>query len=130
MGDREFLVGLVRRFRENSVGFFRAYRWFIAVFIISLLCDAVSTVRFMVRDGTDGELHLMVRMFAGFFGPVAGPFVGAASKAVIGIGVAILLRKYAICIFVAASVISLWAGWYNEWGGDIYTPVIFHFLLW
>lgn len=130
MGDREFLVGIVRRFRENSVGFFRAYRWFIAVFIISLLCDAVSTVRFMVRDGADGEFHFVIRMLAGFFGPVVGPFVGAAGKAVVGIGVAILLRRYAVYIFVAASLVSLWAGWYNEWGSGIYAPVIFQFLLW
>lgn len=130
MGDKEFLIGMVRKFKENSKGFFRAYRWFIAVFIIALLCDAISTIRFMSRGGMEMELHPVVRAISSVCGPVCGPIIAALSKAVAGIGVAILLRKYAAYIFIAVSMLSFWAGWYNVWGQLIYTPIIFKFIFW
>jgi hypothetical protein len=44
---------------------------------------------------------------------VRGPAAGFVGKAGFGILVAIYCRKYAVYIFGAATVMSLWAAWYN-----------------
>lgn len=120
------------RFRLNSKGFWRVYRWFIILFLISLLCDALSTIHFMLREGhPDSEIHLVIRMTARIFGPIIGPLVGFLGKAACGLLVCIYLRRWALYIFTPVIVLSFWAAWYNVWGWQTgYIPNIFRFIPW
>jgi hypothetical protein len=121
---------LVSKFRENYRGFWKDYRWFVVVFVISLFCDAASTMHFMLREGPDVEMHIVIRFISRLLGPVAGPLVGAVGKAVAGVIVGVFCRKFAAYIFITASIISFWAAWYNIWGYQLYTPIIMEWFPW
>ena len=121
---------LVSKFRENYRGFWKDYRWFVVVFVISLFCDAASTMHFMLREGPDVEMHIVIRFISQILGPVAGPLVGAVGKAVAGVIVGVFCRRFAAYIFVTASIISFWAAWYNMWGYQLYTPIIMEWFPW
>ncbi len=121
---------LVTTFRENYRGFWKDYRWYIVVFVVSLLCDAGSTMYFMLREGPDAEMHIVIRFLARAFGPIAGPLTGAVGKAVAGVLVGVYVRRFAGYIFVTASIISFWAAWYNMWGFRLYTPIIVYWFPW
>ncbi len=121
---------LLEIFNENYRGFIREYRWFIAIFVVAILCDAASTMHFMLRIGPDSEMHIIIRYLSKLLGPVAGPLAGAIGKVSAGTFVAIYLRRFAIYIFVTASVISFWAAWYNMWGYKIYIPRILVWFTW
>ena len=121
---------LVSKFRENYRGFWKDYRWFVVVFVISLFCDAASTMHFMLREGPDVEMHIVIRFISQALGPVAGPLVGAVGKAVAGVIVGVFCRRFAAYIFVTASIISFWAAWYNMWGYQLYTPIIMEWFPW
>jgi hypothetical protein len=116
------------RFRNNASGFWVAYKWMLIVFFVALLCDAASTVYFMLDTGPESEIHPMVRVAARIAGPVAGPLLGALVKACSGILVVIYCRRFAAYILVSVSVISLWAAWYNIWGIKIYSPIFMQWL--
>jgi hypothetical protein len=107
---------IVVRFRVNHRGYWERYRPLIALFTLALLCDALSTVHFMRQLGVTAELHPVVRWASVAFGPVLGPLLGAAGKALACVFVTLCCRRYALGIFLAASVIYLWAAWYNLWG--------------
>ena len=100
----------------------------VIVFIVSLLCDAASTIHFMVKTGPELEIHPMVRIAARIAGPVAGPLLGALVKAMAGIVVAIYCRRFAAHILILTSLISLWAAWYNIWGVEMYIPEFMRWL--
>ena len=119
---------VVTRFRNNARGFWGAYRWVLIVFFASLFCDAASTIHFMVKMGPELEIHPMVRIAAKIAGPVAGPLLGALAKALAGIVVAIYCRRFAAHILILASLISLWAAWYNIWGVEMYNPIFMQWL--
>ena len=121
---------LVTKFRENYRGFLKRYQWSIAVFVLALFCDAASTIHFMLVEGPDVEIHPLIRLVSKILGPVAGPLLAAAGKAVTGVVVSIFCRRFATYIFVTASVISLWAAWYNMWGYKVYTPLILKWIPW
>ncbi|MHC4646756.1 MAG: hypothetical protein ACYTBJ_14755 [Planctomycetota bacterium] len=121
---------LIGRFRENYRGFWEKYHCFFAVFVLSLLCDAASTMHFMLREGPDVEIHIVIRLLSKSLGPVAGPLVGAIGKILAGIVVTVYFRRWAGYIFVTASIISFWAAWYNIWGFRIYTPIILQWFTW
>jgi hypothetical protein len=120
----------VTRFRDNYRGFWKDCGWFVAVFVLAVFCDAASTVFVMLKQGPEVEVHIVVRFISGVFGPVAGPLLGAAGKVAAGVIVAIYLRRFAVYIFVVASLLAFWATWYNVWGHEVYTPVIFKWLCW
>ncbi len=84
--------------------------------------DAASTTHFMLKYGPQVEIHVVIRFMSVVFGSVVGPLLGAIAKAAAGIMVAIYLRRFAAYIFVAASIISFWAAWYNIWGMHLYVP--------
>lgn len=106
----------VARFRANRRGYWARYRCILLVFTIALLCDAVSTVHFMRDLGATAELHPAVRWASVAFGPVLGPLLGAAGKALACLFVTLCCRRCAVGIFATASVIYLFAAWYNTWG--------------
>lgn len=121
---------LTTKLKENSWGFWKDYRWFIIVFVIALFCDAAGTIHFMLIEGPDVEIHPVIRLVSKILGPVAGPLIAAVGKAFAGILVCIYCRRFAAYIFVAASIISFWAAWYNLWGFKIYTPLILRWIPW
>ena len=121
---------LVNKFRENFRGFLHHYRWFIAVFILALLCDAASTIHFMLIEGPEVEIHPIIRFISKALGPVVGPVIAAIGKALAGIVVCVFCRRFAAYIFTAASIISFWAAWYNMWGYKVYTPLILKWIPW
>jgi hypothetical protein len=114
---------LVVRLKENHRGFWSQYRWFIAVFVAAILCDAASTIHFMVIDGIDAEIHLAIRFVSKILGPVLGPIVGAAGKIAAGFIVGLYFRKLTPYVFAAASIISFAAAWYNIWGIHVLTTL-------
>jgi len=115
---------IVSKFKQNSRGFLKDYRWFIVVFTFSLLCDAASTIVFMLREGPNIEMHPVIRYVSEMLGPILGPLLSAAFKIAAGTAVAIYCRRFAAHIFITVSIISFWAAWYNIWGYKIYTPNI------
>ena len=116
---------IIERFHENRRGFWQKYKYLIIIFLVSLFCDALSTIHFMRRLGPEAEMHLVIRWVSILFGNTMGPLLGALGKAVSGLLVAIYLRRFAIYIFISVSIISLWAAWYNVWGYKVYEPNIF-----
>lgn len=119
---------VVERFVTNSKGFWRAYRWVLIVFFIALLCDAFSTMYFMQRRSPGDELHPFVRWVSWALGPVVGPLASAVIKAVCGIVVCIYCRRFTVYILLTATILSLWAAWYNIWGWTMYVPRLLQFL--
>jgi len=113
---------MVETFRANSCGFWETYRWLLLVFFVALLCDAASTIHFMLDIGPEPEVHPMVRIASRLAGPVVGPLLGAFVKAAAGVIVSIYCRRWAAYILIAVSLISLWAAWYNVWGVHSYSP--------
>jgi len=122
---------IIIKFQENRRGFWEDYRWFIVVFALALLCDAASTVYFMLESGPETELHPVIQFISShMLGPIAGPLFAAFAKLTAGIVVAVYCRKFAAYIFSAVSVISFWAAWYNVWGFRIYTPSFLKWIPW
>jgi len=120
----------ITKFQENCRGFWKDYRWFVVVFVAAMFCDAGSTMHFMLREGPEAEMHIVIRFVSEIFGPIAGPLIGATGKAVAGVLVGIYIRRFAAYIFVTASIISFWAAWYNMWGFRLYTPIIVQWFPW
>lgn len=114
--------GIADKFRHNSIGFWPKFKWLVAIFILAILCDALSTIYFMRETGPKAELHIGIQFISELFGTVIGPLIGMVLKTTAGIAIAIYLRKYAVYIFVAGIVISFWAAWYNLWGNEFYIP--------
>jgi hypothetical protein len=116
------------RFMQNHTGFWHDYRWLITIFIVAIFCDALSTINFMHRIGIEAELHPVFYLFSKAFGPNLGPLIGATGKAIAALAVAIYCRQFAPYIFLAASLISFWAAWYNIWGLHIYSPILLEWI--
>ncbi|MHC4927508.1 MAG: hypothetical protein ACYTER_09340 [Planctomycetota bacterium] len=95
--------------------FFTQYRTLKLLFLAALLFDTVSTIHFMLIDGTTYELHPIVRFSAIALGPVLGTFLGSfAFKAIAGfILEAMYLKRYAVYMYAAAICTSTFAGFYN-----------------
>ena len=121
---------LLSIFKNNSYTFFWDYRWFITIFVVAVICDAITTIHFMLKDGIEAEVHLIIKYISRFLGPVAGPVTGAVGKILGGIVVGIFLRRFAAYIFMTASIISFWAAWYNLWGYKIYKPILLDWIPW
>jgi len=117
---------------SNYTGFWRTYRWFIILYVIALLCDALSTIHFMLREGhPDNEIHLAIRLIARIFGPIIGPLLGFVGKVFCGLVVCIYLRRWSLYIFTLVIVLSFWAAWYNVWGWKTgYIPNVFRYIFW
>ena len=112
------------RFIQNSNDFWNTHKWVLALYGVALLADGISTIHFMLAEGTETELHPVVNIAARITGPVLGPLIGVLGKAVAGIIVAIYWRRIAWIILLVVGVVSFWAAWYNTWGWQYYEPGI------
>jgi hypothetical protein len=115
---------LIDRFEKNSHGFWREYRFFIALFFSALTLDGISTMYTMLKEGPHVELHPVIKIVSIIIGPILGPLLSVIAKAVAGIIVAIYCRRFAFHIFIAASIISTLAACYNIWGINLYASNI------
>jgi hypothetical protein len=95
-----------------------------------MFCDAASTIHFMLETGPESELHPAISFISQILGPVAGPLFGATLKVIVGVFIAIYWRRFAVHIFLIASLVSFWAAWYNVWGSEIYTANIVNWIPW
>jgi uncharacterized membrane protein len=76
------------------------------------------------------ELHPAVALAAFVVGPIAGPLIGAAGKFTAGLVVAVYLKRWALHTLLPASILSLWAAWYNVWGAEVYYPNLMRIIPW
>jgi len=114
---------MVRRFRANIPGYWRQYRWFILLFVLSQLADAISTTMFMLDDETaTTEVHPVFRWISMILGPYGGPLLGFLGKVAMGLIVCIYLRRWTLYILITATFLGFWACWYNIWGKHFYVP--------
>ena len=116
------------RFRANLAGYFADLRGWIAAVVLAAALDGASTIRFMLADGAEHELHPAIRFVSEILGPVAGPIAGKLIQLFALFLVTVYLRDYARYIFFLVTAIYLWAAWYNLWGGHLYTPLFFQYL--
>jgi hypothetical protein len=130
MSDKPERRGPIETFRRNYPGFVRSYRWLLAVLLVALLCDGLSTIYFMQREGADVELHPAVQLASAILGTIAGPLLGVVAKAAAGLVVAIYWRRFAPYVLLAVALLSFWAAWYNVWGADVYIPRFMHWIPW
>ena len=106
---------IFQTFLTNCRILWKEHSLIIILYCISLMCDALSTIHFMLKERSAVEIHLAVRFVLMLFGPVLGPLLGAVAKAIAGIIVAVYCRRFAVHILVAASIISFCAACYNIW---------------
>ena len=121
---------IIERYRRNRPGFWRTYRWLLAIFFVGLLCDAVSTIRFMRSEGPEAETNPGIRMVSQVLGPAGifiGPLIAVFGKTAAALLVSIYWRRGAAYVLLVGSILSYWAAWYNVWGADLYVPRL---LLW
>ena len=112
------------RFLQNANVFWISHIWVLVLFAIALLADGISTIRFMLTEGIETEMHPAVNIAARITGPVLGPLIGVFGKAIAGVIVAIYWRPIGWIILLVVSVVSFWAAWYNTWGWQYYEPGI------
>ena len=113
---------VLTRFRENWVGFIRAYRIFLVLVVLASLADMASTIYFMLSQGPAAEGHPAVRMVSMAYGPVLGPILGKSIQFLTVLGITVFLRRWAVYIFVPVIILYAWAAWYNVWGYHLYHP--------
>ena len=123
---------IAEKFRTNVRMVWVDNRWFFIIFLAALLADMLSTIYFMRKFGPESEIHPVIRLLSRHFGVIAGPLLGFAGKALGGFIVAVFLGKWSRYLFVAATIISFWAAWFNIWGAKIiqHTPNILHWATW
>lgn len=115
VGINTGLIPVLYRLKVNSQGFWHKYWVAISVFTLALFADGLSTVYFMTYFGASAEMHPVVRIASGAFGPIAGPMVGSLWKWVTCLYLAIYCRRLALPLFFVASVVYVLAAWYNIW---------------
>lgn len=119
---------VVERLRLNVRGFLAEFRSWIMVAFVAGFADMVTTVRFMVIDGIEDELHPFIRMVSFMAGPVMGPVIGKACQfAAIGL-VTVYWRSMARYVFFTATMMYAWAAWYNMFGREMYSPMLFELI--
>ena len=88
--------------------------------LTALVFDTVSTIYFMQKDGTDVELHPLVRISAMLFGPVLGTILSAfLFRAVAGLMLAVYLQRFATWVLALPIITSTIAGFINFFGYGI-----------
>ena len=60
----------------NYDGYWRRFRWLFLAACITAFADLLTTIRFMLADGIEHELHPGIRIAAGLVGPLMGPVLG------------------------------------------------------
>ena len=83
----------------------RAYRWSLLVLLVGATLDTVTTMNFMYRDGTAGELHPAMRMMAEELGVAMGvPFATLVRLAFV-VFVAAFWRRWCRAVLIISGVL-------------------------
>ena len=112
----------------NYDGYWQRCRWLFAIASVAALADLLTTIRFMYAEGIEHELHPAIRMAAAFVGPLAGPLLGKLGQLAAIFLVTLYARRIAPYVFLAAAMMYGWAAWYNVWGRELYSPILFELL--
>jgi len=112
----EFIGFYVSRLRRNFPGFFKEFYPYILLSIVAAFLDFLTTMRFMIADGVQEELHPVINLVSIFAGPVLGPLIGKFCQLLALALLTITFRPYARIIFVPVIILYLFAAWYNMWG--------------
>ncbi len=122
---------VLNRLRDNSRGFWPAFRVPIIIFTIAISCDAVSTWHFLCISGHLEEANPFIQIAIACLTPLPAMVFMVLGKFVAACLVAIYLRRWALYIFTVAAFLGFFAAWYNTWGVHTgYTPRILYFLVW
>jgi hypothetical protein len=113
---------VIERIRANWRGYVSAYGIFLILVVLAAAADALSTVFFMLVRGPQEETHPVIRWIALALGPVLGPLVGKLVQIVALIAVTVYLRRWAVYLFVLATILYAWAAWYNI----LAIPILLH----
>ncbi len=100
--------------------FWESHRKYVAAFLLTLAVDTISTIHFMTATGPEQEFHPVVRMAGYAYGPILGPVLAAFFKALAALIVVLYCRKLAVPLFTTASIVYLFAGFYNYFAVDLY----------
>ena len=119
---------LICRFRNNSKGYIRTFRYFLLATVMACLLDMISTIYFMSRYGTTEEIHPAIRLVSLVFGPIIGPLLGKTCQLLGVILLTIFFRSIAKYIFLVIIILYAWASWYNIWGHHLYVPRFMQYL--
>jgi hypothetical protein len=124
----DFCDHVTTRLRTHRVNYVRDLRGFLLALLLAALADGLSTVWFMRVDGVEAELHPVVRGAAAVLGPWLGAALGKAVQVVAIVLVTLYWRHLAKLLLGTASLVYLWAAWYNLWGYELYTPLLVRWL--
>ena len=96
--------------------------WFVLffLFILALFFDAATTSVFMIENGTDYEIHPVIRAVSLCTGPVYGPLLGAVFKVFAGLFLIRIHRPLSRLILPVVTVLSVFAGVYNIFAWPLY----------
>ena len=120
--NRSSLRRIFARLQANLAGYFAKCRWFLLAFSLAAVLDLITTMRFMLADGAENELHPVIRFVSWLLGPIAGPVLGKVCQFIAAVCITIYFRRYAKGILLLATLLYLWAAWYNVWGKNLYVP--------
>ena len=122
MDQIQSIEDIVKRIRANWPGYMSAYSVFLVLVVLAAMADAFSTVFFMLIRGPQEEAHPVIRWIALVLGPVLGPLVGKLAQIVALIAVTVYLRRWAVYLFISATILYAWAAWYNI----LAIPILLH----
>ena len=85
------------------------------------MLDTLSTMKFMIEDGINGEFHPLVRLGAWVYGPILGTFLTAfVYKLLAAFALIRVLGKYSRYFLTLSICTSFFAAMYNVWGYYFY----------
>jgi len=116
------------RLVANYDEYWQRYRWLTTATCVAAFADLLTTIRFMYADGIEYELHPGIRIAAQVAGPLIGPLFGKLAQLAGIFLVTLYARRIALYVFVATTMMYGWAAWYNVWGRDLYSPMLFELL--
>lgn len=119
---------MTSKLKAKWLSLWRSHRWLLVFFFAALFLDAISTVHFMQVTGPEAEIHPAVRLFSHLFGTVMGPILSAFCKAIAMIVVLFYIKAFVPAILLFASMLSLFAFFYNLYAVDLYARGLLNWL--
>jgi hypothetical protein len=116
--------------QDNQIAEDRPSPYFVLFFLftMALFFDAAATSVFMIQNGPDYEVHPLFRAVSLTLGPVYGPLLCAACKALAGFVLVLLHRPLSRLVLPAVTILSLGAGVYNLLAWPLYQMGYLHSL--
>ncbi len=116
------------RLRTGAIGYVQRHRVLLIILLITAAADTWTTIHFMTREGVEQELHPGFRLLCLYLGPYAGAPIAKALQIAAILLVSLYWRRGAYLCLIAPAIMYGWAAWYNVFGRDLYTPLLFWWL--